>query len=116
MKVVVATEYDLKQVINESTYLLENSSSCIDLIFTSQPNLVMNAGVYPSLHTNCHHQIVYAMFNLKIYHSPPYKREACHFQKVDINLFRKTRWTNLIGKRPSSILISMRWYLFVIQL
>ena len=48
MKVVVATEYDLKQVINESTYLLENSSSCIDLIFTSQPNLVMNAGVHPS--------------------------------------------------------------------
>ena len=37
----------LGQVINESTYLNENSSSRIDLIFTSQQNLVMYAGVYP---------------------------------------------------------------------
>ena len=36
----LATEYDLKQVINEPTHLLENSSSGIDLIFTSQLNLV----------------------------------------------------------------------------
>ena len=27
------SEYDLKQVINEQTHLLENSSSCIDLNF-----------------------------------------------------------------------------------
>ena len=59
----LATEYDFKQVINETTNLLENSSSCIDLIFTPQPNLVMDAGVHPSLHANCHHQIVYAKFN-----------------------------------------------------
>ena len=51
----LAPEYDLKQVINEPTNLPENSSSYIDLIFTSQPNLV-DAGVYPSLHANCHHQ------------------------------------------------------------
>ena len=33
-----------------------DSSSCIDLIFTSQPNLVMKSGVHSSLHPNCHHQ------------------------------------------------------------
>ena len=43
----LATEYDLKQVINEPTHLLENSSACIDLIFTSQPNLVMQASIRP---------------------------------------------------------------------
>ena len=42
----LATEYDLEQVINEPAHLLENSSSCIDLIFTSQPNLVMDAGIH----------------------------------------------------------------------
>ena len=46
--------------------MVKNFSSCIDLIFTSQPNLVMDAGVRPSLHANCQHQIVYAKFNLKI--------------------------------------------------
>ena len=45
----LASEHDLKQVINEPTHLLENSSSCIDLIFTSQQNLVMDAGIHSSL-------------------------------------------------------------------
>ena len=106
-------EYDIKQVISEPTNLLENSSSCIDLIFTSQPNLVMDAGVYPSLHANCHHQIVYTKFNLKIHYPPPYEREVWHFHKADINLIRRAM-NDLIGKELSSILISMRWYLFVI--
>ena len=70
----LATEYYLKQVINEPTHLLEKSSSCIDLIFTSQQNSVMDAGVHTSLHANCHHQIVYAKFNLKIEYPPPYER------------------------------------------
>ena len=55
----LAAEYDLKQVINEPTHLLENFSSCIDLTFISQPNLVIDTGVHPSLHANCHRQIVY---------------------------------------------------------
>ena len=85
----LATAYALKQVINEPTHLLKNSSSCIDLIFTSQPNLVMDAGIHPSLHASCHHQIVYAKFNLKIHYPPPYEREVWHFQKADINLIRR---------------------------
>ena len=64
--------------------MLENFSSCIDLIFTSQTNLVMDAGVYPSLHTNCHHQIFFANFNLKINYSSSNEREVWHFQKANI--------------------------------
>ena len=105
----LATEYDLKQVINEPTHLLENSS-CIGLIFTSQPNLVMDAGIYLSLHGNCHHQIVYAKSNLKIHYPPFFEIEVWHFQKADINLIirvmNKFNW-----ERIFSISISMRWYL-----
>ena len=32
--------------------ILENSPSCINLVFTSQPNLVVDSGVLPSLHPN----------------------------------------------------------------
>ena len=85
----LATEYDLKQVINESTHLLENHSSCIELIFTSQPNLVMDGGVHPSFHANCHDQIVSTKFNLKIHYSPLYEKEVWHFPKADINLIRR---------------------------
>ena len=64
-------------------------SSCIDLIFASQPNLVMGSGVHSSLHENCHHQIIYAKFNLKIYYPPPYEREIWHYQKANIENIRK---------------------------
>ena len=56
----------MKQLIAEPTHVLENSSSCIDLIFTTQPNLIMDAGVHPSLHSKCHHQVTYAKLNLQI--------------------------------------------------
>ena len=84
----LTSEYDLKQIISERTHLLDNSSSCIELIFTSQPNLMIDEGAHPPLHANCHHQIVYAKFNLKIHYPPPYEREVLHFQKAEINLIR----------------------------
>ena len=34
--------YGLSQIINEPTHILPSSSSCIDLIFTNQPNFVIN--------------------------------------------------------------------------
>ena len=53
----------------------------------------MDAGVHPSLHANCHHQIVYAKFNLKIPYPSPYEREVySHFQKADINFIRKAMY------------------------
>ena len=35
----ITSQFELHQIINEPTHILENSSSCIDLIFTSQPTL-----------------------------------------------------------------------------
>ena len=63
----VTSQFGLSQIITEATHFLESSSSCIDLIFTTQPNLVVESGVRPSLQSNCHHQIVFAKFNLQIY-------------------------------------------------
>ena len=62
----ITSQFGLHQIINEPTLILENSSSCIDLIFTSQPNLSVESGTQPSLHPNCHHQIIYAKFNLEV--------------------------------------------------
>ena len=46
----LTSQFGLSQLINEPTHILGSSSSCIDLIFTSQPNLVIESGVHPSLH------------------------------------------------------------------
>ena len=37
----VTSNYGLHQLTQEPTQILNSSPSCIDLIFTSQPNLVM---------------------------------------------------------------------------
>ena len=81
----LSSQYGLKQIINQPIHILNNSSSCIDLLFASQPNIVMESVVYSSLHSNCHHQVIYARFNLNIYysppHPPPYEREIWHYKK-----------------------------------
>ena len=48
----LTSQFGLSQIINEATHVLEASSSRIDLIFTTQPNLVVESGVHPSLHAN----------------------------------------------------------------
>ena len=58
------SQFGLHEVTKEPTYILHNSSSCIDLIFALQPNLITESGVHPSLHPNCHRQLIYAKFNL----------------------------------------------------
>ena len=60
------------QLINSETYIIGNSSSCIDLVFTQQPNLVASSGVHASLHDNCHHQITFAHINLLEYPPPSF--------------------------------------------
>ena len=37
----LTSKFGLSQIIKEPTHILENSSSCIDLIFTTQPNMGM---------------------------------------------------------------------------
>ena len=44
---------------------------------------MMSSGIHLSLHQNCHHQIVFAKFNLKVHYPPPYERELWHFKKAN---------------------------------
>ena len=86
----ITSTFGLQQIINEPTHIIGDSSSCIDLIFISQPNLVMESGVHSSLHPNCHHLITYAKFNLKIYYPPPYEREIWHYEKANVDHIRRS--------------------------
>ena len=89
-KIDIATsQFGLSQIIKEPTHILSNSTSCIDLIFTSQPNLVLHSGVHPSLHSNCHHQIIFAKFNLFIFHPPSYKQLVWHYQQANTDLIKR---------------------------
>ena len=58
----------------------------------------MESCVHSSLYDNCHHQIIYSKFNLKIYYPPPYEGEICHDQKSNIENIRK-----VIGQFPRAM-------------
>ena len=41
--------------------------------------MLEESGVYHSLHQNCHHQITFPKFNLKVYYLPPYERNIFQY-------------------------------------
>ena len=74
----LTVHYSLNQVINGPTHILPNSASCIDLIFTTETNLVADSGVLPSLFPRCHHLLIFSKMNfttfflLPIFPPPPF--------------------------------------------
>ena len=76
------SNFGLQQLFDEPTQIFSNSSLCIDLIYITQPNLVMASGIHSSLHSNCHHHIVYAKIDLKIHYSLPYSREVWRYRDI----------------------------------
>ena len=82
----IASSYGLNQLIQEPTRILNLSSSCIYLILTSQPNLVMESGIHPSLHSNGHHQIIFAKWNLFIFYPSSCERTVWHYERENTEL------------------------------
>ena len=79
----ITSTFGLQQIINEPTHNIGDSSSCIKLLYTSQPNLVMESGVHSSLHLNRHHQI-----QSKNLLSAPYVSETWHYEKANVDYIR----------------------------
>ena len=85
----VTLQFGLHQIIIEPTYVLENSRLVLISIFRSQPNLIVDSGVHPSLHPNCHHQVVYTKFDLEIHFPSPYQREIWDYGQGNAELIRR---------------------------
>ena len=62
----LTTTHGFKQLISDATHILPQSLSCIDLIFTDQPNYVIDCGTHHSLNKHCHHQITFCKLNFKV--------------------------------------------------
>ena len=71
-------------------------SRALILIFTDQPNLVIESGVHPSLHEQCHHQIVYGKLSVSYVKLPPYKRRIWCYDKANCVAIKRSiemfRW------------------------
>ena len=98
---------NLNQIISEPTHFFcdDCTPSCIDLVVTDQPNLVLESGVRPSLDPLVRHQITFAKINHKIPPPPKYTRKIWHFKSANINLIRRTmanyQWVEKLGNREN---------------
>ena len=99
------------QLTNSATHITGNSSSCVDLIFTQQPNLVISSGVHAPLRNNCHRQKAFANINILIEYLPPYHRLIWDYSNADILNIRKSissiNWSHLFSGNHIDIQFSV---------
>ena len=74
----------LSHVISEPTNFEPNKNpSCIDLVITDHPNLILDSGTRASLDPYCHHKITYCKVNFRI-PPPPIDRKIWHFNRANL--------------------------------
>ena len=72
------------QLIDQPTHITKESSSCIDLIFTSNPSFISASGVELSLYEKCHHNLIYGKINFNVPLPPPYIREVWDYKNAKV--------------------------------
>ena len=94
----------MNQLIKAHTHLVQNLATCINLVFTNQPHLVMESVVHSSLSSTCHHDIVFAKLNLKVEYPPLYEHVFWDYSrtgKVSINrAINAIEWEELFANKP----------------
>ncbi|MCG8116730.1 MAG: reverse transcriptase domain-containing protein, partial [Candidatus Thiodiazotropha endolucinida] len=97
----ICQHFNLEQLITEPTHKTENSSSAIDLIFTSDKNAVLVSGVGdPFLDQNIrYHCPIFFVLNFKKYVTHVFHRHIWLFDRGDYQSFshevQNTNWNEL---------------------
>ena len=98
---------NLTQLIDQPTHIMNESRSCIDLIITDQPNILVDHGVHPSLYKTCHHEITYGNINLLVPPPHSYKRKIWEYNNSNIAEIRHTLNIDWDEKFPNLYVDSM---------
>ena len=87
----ILSSLGLSQINTEPTNFEPNKNpSCIDLIITDQPNLILDCGTRASLDSYCHHQLIYCKVNFRIPPPPPFERKIWHFNRVNTSAIKRS--------------------------
>ena len=82
---------NLSQIVSEPTNFTPGCRpSCIDLIVTDQPNLILDSGTRASLDPKCHHQLIYCKINFKIPPPPPSERKTWHYHRANTDAIQRS--------------------------
>ena len=99
----------LSQVISEPTnFEPHKNPSCIDLIVTDQPNIILESGTRASLDAYCHHQITYCRVNFRIPPPLPFERKIWHFNRANSAAIKR-RMTSFPWRQHLNINTNPNW-------
>ena len=71
------------QLIDQPAHCVNGSSSCINLIFSSNTNLVTEFGVDTTLYKTCHHSLIFGKINFNIPLPPPFYRDIWDYKSAN---------------------------------
>ena len=77
------------QIMYKPTHILNNSMSCIDLIFCTNKNIISNHGVDVSIFDKCHHNIIFGKINICIPLPPIVVSELWDYSKANVEHIKK---------------------------
>ena len=86
-------------ITDKPTHVVNNSRSCIDLIFCTNKNIISNHGVDVTIFEKYHHNIIYGRINIRILLPPVYICEVWHYSKTKIENINKAT-SNFNWTRP----------------
>ena len=86
---MIATTAGYSQLINKPTHFINGTSSCIDLIFSSNVSFIRNYGIEQSIYEKCHHNITYGTLDFNVPLPPPYYREIWDYKNADTESIQK---------------------------
>ena len=93
------------QLINQPTHFVNKTSSCINLIFSSDLNITKNCGIEKTIHEKCHHDIIYGTWkNLDVPLSPPYYREIWDYKHGNTENIQKSSTLKDFIKIPQIVI------------
>ena len=77
-------------MISEPTHSMGSSRSCIDLVCTDQPNVFLETGVHPSLHEQCHHQIIHGKLAMNNSSPASHNRRVWFYYRANVSAIKKS--------------------------
>ena len=99
----------MSQIISEPTNFDPGKKpSCIDLIVTDQPNIVMDSGTRTSLDQLCHHEIIYCRVNFRIPPPLPFERKIWHFNRANTAAIKRSM-TNFPWRQHLRLNLDPNW-------
>ena len=75
--------------IDQPNHVINNSMSCIDLIFCTNQNVISNYGVDVSMFKKCHHNIIHGKIDIHVRLPPVYVHEVWHYNKANVENIKK---------------------------